>query len=117
MTGLATQPLGDDSTVYKRTVAAGLIARESAVKEGQPIRVLPFGYVAHDEAANPAAPLDTAVTVGADGIVREIGVSWGNGDSAWTYEVTYERLGATPAPAPPANARPLRDRAPAAPPS
>jgi uncharacterized protein with GYD domain len=44
--------------------------------------------VAHDEAADPAAPLGAAVTVGADGIVREIAVTWGTGASAWTYTVT-----------------------------
>jgi hypothetical protein len=73
--------------------------------------MLPFGYVAHDEAADPAAPLDAAVTVGADGIVREIVVTWGTSASAWTYTVTYRKLGATPAPVAPENARPLRDRA------
>jgi hypothetical protein len=72
MTGLTTRTLGDGSTVYSGAVPAGLIARETGFKEGQPIRVFPFGYVAHDEAANPAALLDTSVTVGADGVVREI---------------------------------------------
>src|SRR5262245_21386363 len=110
MTGLTTRQLGDGSTVYSGTVAAGLIARESGFKEGQSIRLLPFGYVAHDEAANPAAPLHVAVTVSGAGIVREITVTWGTSASAWTYTVTYERLGATPAPVAPANARPLRDR-------
>ena len=110
MTGLTTRQLDDGSTVYSGTVAAGLIARELGFKEGQSIRVLPFGYVAHDEAANPAAPLGAAVTVGADGIVREITVTWGTGTSAWTYTVTYSRLGATSDPAAPANAQPLRDR-------
>jgi hypothetical protein len=110
MTGLTTRQLGDGSTIYSGAVAAGLIARESGFKEGQSIRVLPFGYVAHDEAANPAAPLHTAVTVGADGIIREITVTWGTSASAWTYTVTYSSLGATPAPVAPANARPLGDR-------
>ena len=110
MTGLTTRQLDDGSTVYSGTVAAGLIARELGFKEGQSIRVLPFGYVAHDEAANPAAPLKAAVTVGTDGIVREINVTWGTGTSAWTYAVTYSSLGATSAPVAPANARPLRDR-------
>jgi len=50
------------------------------------------------------------VTVAADGIVREITVSWGTSVSAWTYTVTYSSLGATAAPVAPANARPLRDR-------
>ena len=95
MTGLSTRRVGDGSTVYSGAVAAGLIARESGFKEGQSIRVLPFGYVAHDEAANPAAPLHAAVTVSADGIVREITVTWGASASAWIYTVTYSGLGAT----------------------
>jgi hypothetical protein len=103
MTGLTTSELDDGSTVYSGSVAAGLIARESGFKEGQAIRVLPFGYVAHDEAADPAAPLDVAVTVGADGIVREITVTWGT----WMYSVAYSGLGETPAPVAPENARDL----------
>jgi hypothetical protein len=115
VSGLTTSQLDDGSIVYRGTVAAGLIARESGFKEGQPIRVLPFGYVAHDEAADPAALLDVAVTVGTGGIVREIAVSWGASASAWRYTVTYRDLGATPAPVAPENARPLRDRTPPSP--
>ena len=110
MSGLTARRLDDGSTVYSGSVAAGLIAREAGFKEGRSIRVLPFGYVAHDEAADPAATLRAAVTVGADGIVREIAVTWGSGASAWSYTVGYHRLGATPPPVAPANARPLRDR-------
>jgi hypothetical protein len=110
MTGLTARELDEGSTVYSGSVAAGLVARESGFKEGQPIRVLPFGYVAHDEAADPAAALDAAVTVGADGIVRDVTVTWGSGASGWTYRVAYSGLGATPGPVAPANARPLRDR-------
>jgi hypothetical protein len=112
MTGLTKRSLDDGSTVYSGVVAAGLIARESGFKGGQPIRVLPFGYVAHDEAADPSAPLETAVTVGADGVIREIAVTWGSSASAWTYTVAYSGLGATAAPTAPANARPLRARLP-----
>ena len=64
--------------------------------------------MAHDEAANPAAPLDAALTVGTDGIFREIAVTWGTGASQWVYKVTYNGLGTTPAPTAPANAEPLR---------
>ena len=111
MTGLTTQQLADGSTVYRGRVAAGQIAREEGFKEGHAIRVLPFGYVAHDEAADPAAPLDTAVTVGADGVVREIAVRWGGGGSAWTYTVTYRDLGTTSPIAAPEHARSLlKDR-------
>jgi hypothetical protein len=113
MTGLTTRVLPDGSTVYRGKVAAGLIARETGFKEGQAIRVLPFGYVAHDEAADPAASLSAEVTVGPDGIVRELAVSWGSGASTWTYAVGYSALGATPPPAAPARARPLRERMPA----
>jgi hypothetical protein len=111
MTGLTTRDLDDGSTVYSGSVAAGEVARESGFKEGQAIRVFPFGYVAHDEAADPAAPLDAAVTVGADGVIREIAVRWGTGASAWTYTVAYSHLGETPALVAPKNARDLlRDR-------
>jgi hypothetical protein len=110
VTGLITRRLDDGSTVYGGTVAAGLIARETGFKEGRPIRVLPFGYVAHDGAADPAAQLDVAVTVGADGVVRDIAVTWGTSASRWRYTVAYSGLGVTPAPVAPANARPLRER-------
>jgi len=60
MTGLTTRQLNDGSTVYHGAVPAGLIARESGFKESRTIRVLPFGFAAHDEAANPAALLDVA---------------------------------------------------------
>jgi hypothetical protein len=102
MTGLTTRR-ADGSTVYSGTVAAGLIARETGFKDGQALRVFPFGFVAHDEAANPAAPLATAVTVGPDDVVRQIAVTWG----AWSYTVSYRGLGKTAAPAAPANARSL----------
>jgi hypothetical protein len=110
MTGLTASELDDGSTVYRGSVAAGLVARESGFKEGQALRVFPFGYVAHDEAADPRAPLDAAITVGADSIVRTITVTWGTDASAWNYTVAYSGLGETKAPAAPANARPLRDR-------
>jgi hypothetical protein len=102
MTGLTTRRAGG-STIYTGTVAAGLIARETGFKEGQAIRVFPFGFVAHDEAADPAALLDTAVTVGADDVVRQVAVTWGT----WSYTVSYRGLGRTAAPAAPADARSL----------
>ena len=107
MTNVTTRRLKNGFTVFSGTVAAGLIARETGFKEGQSIRVLPFGYVAHDQAADPAAGLATAVTIGPEGVVREIAVKWGTGASAWTYTVAYSHLGATPAPVAPANARSL----------
>jgi hypothetical protein len=110
MTGLTTRRR-DSATVYSGAVAAGLIARETGFKEGGSIRILPFGYVAHDEAADPAAPLDVAVSVGADGVVREIALTWGTSASAWTYTVTYSGLGTTSPPVAPANPRPLNRRA------
>jgi hypothetical protein len=108
MRGLDTVRRDDGSVVYSGTVASGLIARETGFKEGQAIRVLPFGYVAHDEAANAAAPLDVAVTVGPDNLLRRIEVRWGT----WTYAVSYSRLGTTPAPKAPYDARPFPDRRP-----
>jgi hypothetical protein len=98
-----TRHLADGSTVYSGAVAAGLIARETGFKAGEHIRVLPFGYVAHDETADPASPLATEVTIGADGIVRKIAVAWGT----WSYSVAYGKLGSTPALVAPGNARSL----------
>jgi hypothetical protein len=109
MTGLDERQLGDGSTVYTGSVAAGLVARESGFKDGEALRVFPFGYVAHDQAADPAAPLDAAVTVGPDGVIRELAVRWGSDGSAWTYTVAYSLLGQTPAPVAPEDARPLRE--------
>jgi hypothetical protein len=105
MAGLTTRPLADGSNVYRGTVPAGAIARETGFKEGEHLRVLPFGYVAHGEAANPRALLDTAVTVDAGDVVREIAVTWGT----WRYTVTYSNLGDTPAPVVPAKARSLTE--------
>jgi hypothetical protein len=105
VSGLTTRRLPDGSTLYSGTIAAGLIARETGFKEGQSIRVLPFGYVARDEAADAAAPLDVALTVGSGGVIREIAVRW---EPSWTYTVRYSRLGTTAALAAPAHARSLR---------
>jgi hypothetical protein len=104
-----TVQLEDGSTVYRGSVPARLIARETGFKEGQAIRAFPFGYVAHDAAADPAALLDTAITVGADGMVREIAVTWGTDVSTWTYTVTYSNLGTTSAPVAPENARSVEE--------
>ena len=103
VSGLTVSRPGNGSTVYRGKIAAGVIARETGFKDGEAIRVLPFGYVAHDEAANASALLDVAVTVGADGVVRQISVSWGT----WDYTVTYGGLGSAPALAAPKNARDL----------
>jgi hypothetical protein len=105
MTGQTTEHLADGATVYSGTVPAGVIARTQGYKEGQSIRVLPFGYVAHDEAADPAAPLAVQLTVGADGVIRLIRVDWGGSSSAWDYTVAYSALGHTPAPVVPENAK------------
>jgi hypothetical protein len=105
MSNLRRTERDDGSVVYSGTVAAGLIARETGFKEGQHIRVLPFGYVAHDEAADPDSQLQTTVTTGADGVMREIAVRWGT----WHYTVTYGGLGTTHAPAAPENAKSLED--------
>jgi hypothetical protein len=103
MAGATASSLGSGATVYRGTVAAGLIARESGFKEGQRIRVLPFGFVAHGDAADPMARLTVAVTVDAGGVVEKIDVEW----NGWRYEVAYSRLGATPPIAAPKHARSL----------
>ena len=95
MTDLTTRRLDDGSTVYSGTVAAGLVATEAGFKEGEHIRVFPFGSVAQDEASDPAAPIEVAITVGADGLIRRLQADWGGGGSVWTYSVTYSDLGST----------------------
>ena len=49
VTGLTVSRPGNGSTVYQGKIAAGVIARETGFKEGEAIRVLPFGYVDHDD--------------------------------------------------------------------
>jgi hypothetical protein len=88
MKGLTTRALADGSTAYSGKVAAGLIAKETGFKDGQALRVLPFGFVANGQAADAAAPLDTTVIVAPGGIVRELAVKWGT----WTYTVGYSKL-------------------------
>ena len=108
MTRPTAAEVGSGSTIYGGSVAASLIARETGFKEGRSIRVLAFGYVAHGAAADAAARVDVAMTVGADGIVRQLAVSW----PGWRYTVAYTKLGATPPPAAPQNAAPFPDRTP-----
>lgn len=96
----------DGSTVYAGTVRAEVVARETGNKDGQAIRVLPFGYVAHDAASDGASPVAVEITVGPDDTIHEIVARWGGG-AEWTYRLTYRDLGATPAPTAPSGARPL----------
>jgi hypothetical protein len=106
MTDLTTTPGDDGSVVYRGTVAAGVLAPETGTKAGMPIRVLSYGYVAHDDASDPAAPVDVRITVRADDTIEEIHATWG-GASAWSYRLSFSDLGSTPAPTAPANARSL----------
>jgi hypothetical protein len=64
--------------------------------------VLPYGYVAHDDAADADTPVTVSITVDADQTIREIHATWGRG-SAWSYRLTYSDLGSTPAPTAPSN--------------
>jgi hypothetical protein len=94
------------SVVYSGTVPAGILAPETGTKEGMPIRVLPYGYVAHDDASNPAAPVEVRITVGADDAIQEIHATWG-GASSWSYRLSFSHLGSTPAPTVPDNVESL----------
>src|SRR5262249_36378582 len=108
MTDVTTQTAGDGSVTYSGSVPAGVMAPEQGFKEGQTIRVLPYGYVAHDAAADPAVPLQVHLTVGPDHVIRSIASTWG-GASAWTYTVTFSQLGTTPPVLAPAGARSILD--------
>jgi hypothetical protein len=108
MTDVQTQTGPDGSVTYSGTVAAGLVATEEGDKDGEHLRVLPYGYVAHDDAANPSARLDVSLTVGSDGLIHNITATWGGG-SAWKYTVTFTDLGTAPPIEAPANAQSLED--------
>ena len=105
LTDLTTTKLKDGSTVYRGTLPGSRASRDDAKRTS----VLPFDYEAEGETADPSAPLDVAITVGPDGLVREDVVQWGTGGSVWTYAVTYTRLGKTSALPAPTNARLPKD--------
>ncbi len=117
MTDLTSSPAHNGSVVYSGTVPAGVLAPETGTKEDLPIRVLPYGYVAHDDASNPDAPLDVRITVGADEAIQEIRATWG-GASFWSYRLSFSDLGDdAPPPAVPDDVRSLcADRGVACPP-
>ncbi len=105
MIELTTSQSEDGSTLYHGKVPAGALARESGVKEGETIRVLPYGNVAHDDASNPASLIDVTVSVLADGTIDEIHATWG-GASSWSYRLTFSDLGTTAPLEKPANVEP-----------
>jgi hypothetical protein len=113
VTELTVTHTGDGSTVYAGRVPAGALARGTGFKEGEALRLLPYGYVAHDDAAAPGHPISVRIIVDGTGTVREIAAEWG-GASAWTYRVAFRDLGATPPLAVPDNVQPLRPEARAA---
>jgi hypothetical protein len=94
MTDLTTSQTEDGSTIYTGKVPAGALARETGLKEGETLRVLPFGNIAHDDAANPASLIDISISVRPDGTIGEIHATWGGG-SSWSYRLTYSDLGST----------------------
>jgi hypothetical protein len=107
MTDLTTSSGDGGSTVYQGHVPAQVLAPETGTKDGAPIRVLPYGYVAHDDASDPSAPITVTITVGADDTIESLVASWG-GASSWTYRLTFSQLGSAPALTAPENPRPLR---------
>jgi hypothetical protein len=106
MADLTTSPGDNGAVVYSGTVLAQVLAPETGTKEGMPIRVLPYGYVAHDDASDPGAPVEVRITVGADEAIREIHATWG-GASSWSYRLSFSGLGSTPAPTVPDNVESL----------
>jgi hypothetical protein len=61
--------------------------------------------------------VDVAITVGPEGLIRELAIAWGGGDPVWTYTVTYTDLGTTPAIEAPEHAEPFPNRTPVIQPS
>ncbi len=107
MTDPTSTPADDGSTIYQGHIPAGALARETGTKGGTEIRVLPYGYVAHDEASNPSSQVAITITVGPDSRIQEIAATWG-GASNWTLRLTYFDLGSAPALSKPDNVEPLR---------
>jgi predicted small lipoprotein YifL len=105
MTDLTTSQTEDGSTIYLGKVPAGAVARESGLKEGESVRVLPYGNVAHDAASNPYSLIDISIIVGADGTISELQATWG-GVSSWSYRLTFSDLGSTAPLEKPANVKP-----------
>ena len=105
MIELTTSQTEDGSTIYHGKVPAGALARETGMKDGEAIRVLPFGNVAHDDATNPDALIDLSISVGADGTIGEIYATWG-GQSSWSYRLIYRDLGSTAPLEKPTNVQP-----------
>jgi hypothetical protein len=105
MTDLTTSQAEDGSTLYNGRVRAAALARETGVKEGETIRVLPFGNVAHDDANDPASLIDISISVRPDGTIGEILATWG-GQSSWSYRLTYSDLGSTAPLEKPTNVQP-----------
>jgi hypothetical protein len=105
MTDLTTSQTEGGSTIYTGKVPASALARETGLKEGETLRVLPFGNVAHDDASNPASLIDISISVRPDGTIGEILATWG-GASSWSYRLTYSDLGSTAALEKPAKVQP-----------
>jgi hypothetical protein len=92
MTNPTTRQLADGSTVYSGPVKADEVTVATGPdNNGIETRVLPFGFVAHGGVAEPGSPLETSVTVGADGVIRGLSITWG----PWAYTVGYSDLGST----------------------
>jgi len=114
MTGLTTTHLDDGSTVYRGTVAAGVIADETGFNEGQTIRC--FRSASSPTTRRPIRPRpSTRPSRSARTASSATSPSRGErGPTAWACMVAYRDLGSTPSPTAPPDARPLRDRARAA---
>jgi hypothetical protein len=105
MTGLTTSMAENGSTIYAGQVPAGALARESGVKGGETIRVLPYGFVAQDEASDPDSLIDVSISVGDDGLIEEIHATWG-GQASWSYRLSFSGLGTTDSVEKPTNVEP-----------
>ncbi|MEZ5126418.1 MAG: hypothetical protein R2826_09245 [Thermoleophilia bacterium] len=106
MQGVTTASGDDGATVYRGTVAAGVLAARHELRDGRSELVFPFGFIPEDDAPKADAPLDVTLTVGDDGLVRELTASWGAGESAWSYSIAYSDLGSTAPVAAPASTLP-----------
>ncbi len=68
---------GSPGAISLRSITAESVRAAGAGRRPVVLRVLPYGYVAQDDAANPASLLDVSLTVGTDGLIRSITATLG----------------------------------------
>jgi hypothetical protein len=86
--GLKQHENADGSTTYSGTATAGAIKSDSLGVAGLPSISRPVIKV-----RDPQTPCAVSVTVGADGLIREVRCSYETDGGTWEYRSVYSKLG------------------------